>query len=235
MSINFKERSEESEVMDDFTIGGEIIHQTLREIATVNRWLGGNRITLNAIKHFLKKKNEKPLTILDIGCGGGEMLQLIAKLARRWNREVKLIGIDANPHVIAYARENSIDFPEIQFTTMDVLSPSFKELECDILLATLFIHHFTTQQLILLFKSFVQQTHQSIIINDLHRHWFAYHSIDWITRILSRSDMVRNDARLSVLRAFSKKELEAICHDAGVADFSIRWKWAFRWELIVHK
>jgi hypothetical protein len=44
---------------------------------------------------------------------------------------------------------------------------------------------------------------------------------------------VKNDAPLSVLRGFKKKELEEVLKKAGITDYSIHWKWAFRWLIIV--
>lgn len=45
--------------------------------------------------------------------------------------------------------------------------------------------------------------------------------------------MVKFDAPLSVLRAFTKNEWITILKEAGIKDYSLRWKWAFRWQLII--
>ena len=51
--------------------------------------------------------------------------------------------------------------------------------------------------------------------------------------------MVKNDAPLSVLRGFSKAELDTLMKKSFEDDqkpgYSINWKWAFRWLLIGHK
>ena len=78
-----------------------------------------------------------------------------------------------------------------------------------------------------------RQTRVSIILNDLHRHWLAYYSIAWLTRWFSRSYLVKHDAKLSVWRAFHRHELTRIIADAGFTDFRIRWRWAFRWEVVI--
>lgn len=70
-------------------------------------------------------------------------------------------------------------------------------------------------------------------MNDIHRHPLAYHSIKLLTDLFSQSAMVKFDAPLSVLRAFSKNELNDILQRAGITDFSLNWKWAFRWQLII--
>jgi hypothetical protein len=99
--------------------------------------------------------------------------------------------------------------------------------------ATLFFHHFTTKQLIDIFTLLKEQAKLGIVINDLHRHWLAYYSIKFLTKLFSKSSMVKYDAPLSVLRGFRKKELIEILQKAGVENYSLKWKWAFRWQLVI--
>jgi hypothetical protein len=114
-----------------------------------------------------------------------------------------------------------------------VLSKEFQEKKFDVVLATLFTHHFSNDLLSDLLKLLKLQTRIGIIINDIHRHWFAYHSIRLLTKLFSNSDMVKTDAPLSVLRGFTRSELESILKRAGIKTYSLRWSWAFRWRLIV--
>ena len=74
-----------------------------------------------------------------------------------------------------------------------------------------------------------QKSSTGFFINDLQRHPFAYYSIKWITKLFSRSYLVKNDAPLSVARGFTKKEWKKIFNSAGINNFSIKWKWAFRY------
>ena len=70
------------------------------------------------------------------------------------------------------------------------------------------------------------------VVNDLHRHWLAYHSISILTRFFSRSHLVRHDARLSVAKGFSKQELQSIFRIPDGKKVTIDWRWAFRWQMI---
>jgi hypothetical protein len=99
-------------------------------------------------------------------------------------------------------------------------------------LATLFFHHFSTDDLIRVLRQLAEQT-RFIVINDIHRHPFAYYSIKWLTRLFSKSAMVKFDAPLSVLRSFTKQEWLYILQQAGFTQYQIHWKWAFRWQLII--
>jgi SAM-dependent methyltransferase len=232
---NFSARSTEIEIMDDLLCTGEVVHQTLRELEFINKWLGGNAVTITALEQLLRDcPTNETITIVDLGCGGGEMLRIIHQWAAKKAIPVKLIGIDANPHIIAFARKNLHDLSEIEFFSLDIFSEEFKNLRFDIVLGTLFYHHFNDDQLITFFKNLRDQAKKGIIINDIHRHPIAYYSIKWLTTLFSRSSMVKFDAPLSVLRAFKKVEMARILKNAGIQDFRLQWKWAFRWRVIIN-
>jgi len=72
-------------------------------------------------------------------------------------------------------------------------------------------------------------------INDLHRHFLAYHSIRLLTRTFSKSRLVKNDAPISVTRGFSRADWQRILTDAGLNDYHLYWRWAFRWLLTYQK
>ena len=221
--------------MDDLHCEGEVVDQTLRELEVINKWLGGNHVTINGLQRLITDCKDRPdhLVIVDIGCGGGDMLKLVASWARRNKLEVDLVGVDANPNIIRYAEKNTFALPEIRYQTLDIFSAEFEALEYDVLLATLFTHHFEDGQLAQLLSQVQRQARLGVVINDLHRHWFAFYSIKMLTRLFSKSAMVRNDAAVSVLRAFLKKEWVDLMHKAGIENYRIRWMWAFRWQIII--
>lgn len=229
---DFSTRSDEVEVMDDLDCAGKVLEQTLRELEFINKWLGGNKITLSAIGQLVKLSPDKVITIADLGCGSGGMLRIIDSWGRRENLNLKLIGIDANPNIIDIAKSNLKDCPDIHLRTLNILSKEFQEQQYDIVIGTLFYHHFQDEQLTEFFKRLKQQVSLGYIINDIHRHWLAYYAIKILTQFFSKSSMVKYDAPLSVLRAFKKTELKKILQSSQNFDFTIRWKWAFRWQVI---
>jgi len=229
----FEKRSYEEELMDDLESGGEIIDQTLRELETINRLLGGNQVTINGLNKLLgNHPKAAPIVIADLGCGGGDIMILVAKWARKKGYSIELKGYDANPNIVEYAKQNCAQYPEISFYTEDIFSDDFKTNRYDVVICTLFTHHFKDEQLISIFNQFKTQAKIGVVINDLHRHWLAYHSIKLLTRLFSKSPMVQCDAPLSVRRAFRKDELQKIMNSAEISAFSLKWMWAFRWKLI---
>ena len=233
----FQKRSDEKEFLDDFQCEGDDLKQNLRELKFINKWLGGNDVTFSGLEQALKNNplDSSTIKIADLGCGGGDILALIAKWGRRKKVALSLTGIDANEFIINYAKQNTAAYPEIQYEKANVFSEEFSRMKFDIVNCTLFCHHLDDESLVKLFAQLKNQINIAIVINDLHRYWFAYYSINWLTKIFSRSYMVKNDAKLSVLRGFSRKELETVIRKSGFLNFSIRWKWAFRWEVLMYR
>ncbi|MCU0445163.1 MAG: methyltransferase domain-containing protein [Microscillaceae bacterium] len=230
----FEKRSNEAELMDDLNLANEALKKNLDELEIINYWLGGNQVVINALQKINSQlPDNQPISIIDLGSGGGDTLREVAQWARRSGRKVELIGLDANQFMIDYAQKKAQKYPEIQFQKQDIFAESFREQHYDIVICSLFCHHFGDDELIELFQNLKKQARIAFIINDLHRHWFAYYSIKWITWLFRGSYLVQNDAPLSVLRAFRKSELVDLLHKAGIKQFQIRWFWAFRWQVIV--
>ena len=121
-----------------------------------------------------------------------------------------LIGdIDANFAAIEYAKELSKDYSELSLKAIDIFSEDFKKQSYDIVLCTLFLHHFKSNELILFLKTTIQKVTIGIVVNDLHRHKVAYYLFKFIGFFV-KNKMIREDGLTSVLRAFKKKELDAI-------------------------
>ncbi|HSF53566.1 MAG TPA: methyltransferase domain-containing protein [Algoriphagus sp.] len=229
----FAQRSEEKELMDDLECSGEVLEQTLRELKTINRWLGGNNVTTEGLAKIMKRHPKDSYQIADIGCGGGDMIRVMDHWAKSKKLKVDFSGIDANPNIIELAKLRLYDLPNVRWQVQNVFAREFLHEKVDIITCTLFTHHFTDQELKNLMEAFRSKASLGIVINDLHRHWFAFHSIRILTKLFSKSPMVRNDASLSVLRSFRKADLERILRDAGINSFEIRWFWAFRWQVLI--
>jgi hypothetical protein len=76
---------------------------------------------------------------------------------------------------------------------------------------------------------------KAVIITDLHRHWLLYYSVIALTRILTKNGMARFDGPLSVRKGFKRSELTDLLQKAQIMNYKIRWKWIFRWQIIIYK
>ncbi len=232
MMRDFNHRSTAIEIMDDFELPNTQIDPVLRELQTINKLLGGFSVFYNAFK---KIKLQNGDTISDWGCGGGDSLQVLAKYFKNQNLTLNFIGIDATPAAVQFAKQTHKNFKNINFILADVLKADFKPAQFDVVISSLFTHHFDNESWVLLLQKMVYASKKAVVVNDLHRHWFAYYSIGWLTQLFSKSLMVKNDSKLSVLRSFKRKELINLLHEAGIYTFTIKWMWAFRWQIIIYK
>jgi 2-polyprenyl-3-methyl-5-hydroxy-6-metoxy-1,4-benzoquinol methylase len=218
--------------MDDFSLEGELFRDTLDKLETINRTLGGNVVTINGVKKLIQNQpKDKTITIIDLGCGHGDILRDIAKFGRKRGFNLKLIGIDANPDAIEYANELSEKYHELTFEAVDIFSSDFQKLDYDVALCTLFAHHFKDDELKGLLKTLVSKASLGVVVNDLHRHRLAYYLFKLIGLFI-KNRMVREDGLTSILRAFKRKDLEQLSAEIN-AKANIRWKWAFRYQWIL--
>jgi SAM-dependent methyltransferase len=221
---SFKQRSYEKEFLDRDDIPFDDIKRNMQELDFINRHLGGHDITLDGIRQFA---GNGVLHVMEIGCGGGDNLRAIQKWAGRKNQKMRLIGVDINPECIAYARSQEKN-KGIDFVESDYKELSF-DRKPDVIFSSLFCHHFAEEELSFMLHWLQSNSRRGFFINDLQRHPLAYYSIKLLTRLFSKSYLVKNDAPLSVLRGMSRGEWESVFAAAGISNFNCRWKWAFRW------
>lgn len=234
--IDTSKRTEETEIMDDFDLKGEELEKTLQDLDNINKWLGGNKITLDGVKKLLKgKSKDKLYVITDVGCGNGGILREIARWGRNAGYRFKLTGIDANPFAIKIAKDLSKDFNEVDFLSIDIFNQEFSSMKYDILLCTLTLHHFKDTQVLKLMELFTKQASLGVVINDLHRSSIAYRLFQAFCAVFINNEIARKDGLISILRGFKKGNLEAFAEKIGVKNQEIKWKWAFRYQWIIEK
>jgi 2-polyprenyl-3-methyl-5-hydroxy-6-metoxy-1,4-benzoquinol methylase len=213
---------------------GETLRTTLDQIALVNQLLGGNNITLEGVSMLMENVPPgKEVTIADIGCGNGDMLRTLAKTARKNGWRVKLIGIDANGYTANYAAVLSAQYPEITYYCIDILDDRFREMQYDIVLCTLTFHHFEDRQITKLMSVFRRNAAIGIVINDLHRSALAYRLFQVFSRLAGMGKMAKEDGLVSILRGFKRKEIEELSRKLNFNQYTLRWKWAFRYQWII--
>lgn len=225
-------RSYEKELLDRSDIPFNDIKRNMQELEVINAKLGGHAITLQGLKEILQEKKE-PFSICEIGCGGGDNLKVISYWCNERKISVKLAGIDINNDCIEYARENCSELKSVQFITSDYLLVDFSDTKPDIIFSSLFCHHLNDEQFVDMMLWCKRNSGWGFFINDLHRNPVAWYSIKFLSRLFSKSYLVKHDAPLSVQRGFKRKELTGFLQKAGIRNYRIQWKWAFRWLIVV--
>lgn len=236
MFLKTKHRTDDSEIMDDFQLEGDVLREALDKIAHINQLLGGNKLTLKGVAKLLKKvPDTNPITIADVGCGNGDMLRKLADFGFQNNLKLQLIGVDANKFTVNYAADLSKEYSNIAYRCEDIFNESFSEIKYDIVLCTLTLHHFKNDDIVKLLGLFYENSKLGFVVNDLHRNAVAYRLFQVLCFVFRLNKMSREDGLTSILRGFKKEELIAFSKKLGFKKYRIRWKWAFRYQWIVEK
>ncbi len=236
ITFSAKFRSKQAEIMDDLDFGGSEMSALLKDLAFVNRWLGGNSITWNGVKKLIRPGAS--LRVLDMGCGDGAQLRYLAVRADDYRTDMDFTGVDANGNILEEARAMSRDFGRIHYRKLDVFSEELDLSETDVVLCTLFLHHFSNERIIELLLKVMSQVKVGVVVNDLHRSPLAFGLYRIFSRIFLKTKTAKHDGLVSIARGFRRKEIQAMA-DAlskrSAINFKskIRWKWAFRYQWIL--
>lgn len=226
----FRQRSHKKELLDSENIPEADLFQNLKELHTINSLLGGYKISLSALSFLADKR--QTLSLVDIGCGGGDSLRAMHNWALKRGYNFNLYGVDLKKECIAYCNARHAG-TGIQFIEDDYRNFNQHVNSSGIIHACLFCHHLSNEEIRQLVQFCIQKK-WVLLINDLHRHFLAYYAIKWLTLFFSKSYLVKNDAPLSVLRGFKKSEWNEILKTSGAKNYTVKWRWAFRHEVIVY-
>ena len=230
-----KTRSLIPELMDDPTLDEDRLQAALKDVTLVNRYLGGQQITIDGINHFTSKFPQKTYTIVDLGCGDGAMLRKIAEYACKNKLDFQLLGLDLNAKSIALAKSKSVNYPEIQFLQKDILELNQDTFSCDIVTSTLTMHHFTDAEIETFLKQFLAISKLGVVINDLQRSRVAYVLFKAFSAVFMKTYIARHDGLISIKRAFTKNELLTFTQKLPLESYKLKWRWAFRYLWILEK
>lgn len=217
-------RSSETELMDESEISFEEFHDCLQGLEVINHLTLAYRPTLRWLRPWLAC--DEPLSILDAGSGGGDMLRQIARRIRHRDN-VQLIGVDLNPWSKRSA-ERLGGGSRIRYETANIFHFE-PEQPVDIVICSLFTHHLTDAQLVDFLRWIDGRARKGWFINDLHRHALPYHFIKFATRVFSRNRLIRNDAAVSVARSFTTADWRGLLDQAGIGERArVEWVFPFR-------
>ena len=230
--MNWRQRSYEKELLDRDDIPFADLLQNLKELDGVNTRLGGHATTLKGIQAFLNGGGRE-LTIAEIGCGGGDNLRVLSRYLNRQDVRHRLIGVDLKPECIRYAQEAQDAVASVSWICSDYRLVNWPEgQKPDVIFSSLFCHHFNDEEMVEQLQWLDANAVSGFFINDLHRHPMAFYAIRHLTRLFSKSYLVKNDAPLSVQRGFKKWEWLHLFRRAGLRLPQIQWRWAFRYLVI---
>ncbi len=223
-------RSQAPELMDNHSVDYETFRGCLVDLARVNAMTLAYRPTLAFLERLLRERRlppDRPLSVLDVGSGYGDMLRLIARWARRRGVPVALAGLDGNPWSARAAAEATPADLAVSWVTSDVFE---SRARADVVLSSLFTHHLGDRELARFLAWSEEAAGVGWFVNDLRRSRFSHDGFALASRLLRMHRFVRHDGPVSIARAFVEKDWRAALAAVGLAerDAEIRRWFPFR-------
>lgn len=222
-------RSEEREILDGEHHDPSELAANFRDIRRVNAFLGGRAIILRLLPRLLEDvPTGRPVTILDIATGSADIPLAVARWAERRGFEVEITASDYVEDVLALARQAVGDHPAIRIARHDARQLPLAADSFDIVLCSLSLHHFPADEAVMILQEMDRVGRYGFILNDLRRSRLGYVAAWIASRVTTRNCLTRNDAPLSVKRAFTPEELHQLLLQAGIDHATISQHLWFR-------
>lgn len=219
----------EAELMDDPALDASRHIRALGALRTVNLL---SRTTARIWAELLHRglAPGRPLRVLDVACGGGDVVVALGRRAAAAGLPLVVDGCDRSPVALEYARARAAEREvSASFLERDVLDgplPSGYDLFC----SSLFLHHLTEREAVRFLASMADAV-DAFFVQDLRRTLAGYALAMVTLHTLARSDVARVDGLRSVAGAFTLKEVSALVDEAGLRGAALRRCWPQRFAL----
>ena len=220
--------------MDDPTLNSNTHRHALASLRRIN-WLSRSDRTVwkEILRQARANSRERPLTILDIAAGGGDLAIRLASLAERDGISVTIDGCDISPTALSFATDQAAAAhrDNVRFFQCDALQQPFPQPKYDVVMCSLFLHHLNEADSILLLQRMKAAATQLILVDDLRRTRLGYW-LAWLgCRILTRCHVVHVDGPMSVEGAITSNEALNIAAKAGLSNTVLQHHWPQRFTI----
>lgn len=226
---SLSQRTEAAELLDLPTHDPAELAANLRDIQTVNRLAGGSAVVLKHLPGLIDHlPRDRPVEILDLATGSGDIPREIARWATRHGRGMRFTVTDLTPQILDVARGVLADVPGVAFTLCDARETPFPDRAFDVVLCSLSLHHFAPEDAVRVLGEMDRLSRAGFILNDIRRGALGYAAAWAASRLATRNRLTRHDMPLSVRRAYTPDELRALVQRAGIADTTVSTHPLFR-------
>jgi 2-polyprenyl-3-methyl-5-hydroxy-6-metoxy-1,4-benzoquinol methylase len=226
----FERRATALEKLDRQDFGQEEVRGTFRYPVPVNRWFGGIRPQLRFFqRESLGWERRCPQSILDVGCGAGDVAVALVRWGRQHGQRIRIRAIDSHPDIVDLARQRCREYPEISVHLQNVLET--RTVLYDYVHASQFLHHVEDAEVGNVLRHLLGMCRRAVVVNDLVRSPLHYGAA-WLLSLLA-SPVFRHDARLSIRKGFRLEELRRLLAEQRFADHRLEKHFFYRFLLIL--
>lgn len=235
MASSMRLRHQQPELMDDPALDRQLHRTALASLRRINWWSRVGPAVWQIVSRELGRPGaEFPITVLDVGSGGGDLALRLATLADRARVPIRISGCDVSPTAIAFACEQAANARKsnVTFHVCDVLNEPFPDRRYDVVLCSLFLHHFTPDLAVGLLRRMAGAAKQMVLVDDLRRSVLGFWLAWFGCRLLTRSRVVHIDGPRSVEGAYTAAEAQELARRAGLREVTVRRRWPERYLLV---
>lgn len=194
---------------------------SLRDLARVNRFLGGAALSARALESLAggAADRETPITLLDIGTGGADIPLALLRDWQRRGRRLRITGVDGREEVLDAARAVTPalrDDPHLSLAVADGRRLPYADGSFDIAHCSLLLHHLDEGNAVSLLREMGRIARRGVIVNDLARGRGSWLGAWLLAHVFTRNRYTRHDGPLSVRRAYSIQEARALLAVSGL-------------------
>ncbi len=225
------ERCRQPELMDDPQLDQRLHQQALNGLSRVNWVTRTHRLLWHPIEAYCQERHLTSVSVLDLGCGSGDLLVWLKTKAHSKGIDLKITGCDLSSIALEAARRRAEQQKlDAEFLQMDVLDGVLTD-DHDVVACSLFLHHLQDCDVVRLLKRMAESARHLVVAQDLLRCRWGY-LMCWVgTRLITRSPIVHVDGPLSVASAFTLAEIQQLAEQAGLTDCQISRHWPERYVL----
>ncbi|MFK8112333.1 MAG: methyltransferase domain-containing protein [Rubripirellula sp.] len=207
-------RDRQPELMDDPALDRDQHQLALAGLARLNAFSGVSRATYLHLRRYAKAIGNRPLRVIDVASGSGDVPISWVQKAKRDGFQIELTMIDFSQTAIDEQQrllgEASLTARSLRMDCLQSPLPT----GFDVATCSLFMHHLDDHQAFRLLQSMQASTQHAMLICDLERSRFNLELVRFASRLLSRSHVVHNDALLSVRAAYKRDEFKRLAEQA---------------------
>jgi 2-polyprenyl-3-methyl-5-hydroxy-6-metoxy-1,4-benzoquinol methylase len=224
-------RRRRPELMDQPHLGTAEHARALVGLRRINRVSRTDAILWRSIACLARTAAGRPIRVLDVASGGGDVPIALARRAMRARLDVQVEGCDMSEGAVRFAQHHATKLgAAVRFFSLDARADAIKGYY-DILTCSLFLHHLDDADAVALLRKMAEVTRRLLLVDDLVRGRAGYALAWWGCRLLSRSPIVHHDGPLSVASSFTPAEALELARRAGLERVRIALHWPRRFLL----
>jgi len=210
------------ELLDGPLDDPDALDGNLRDLRRINHWLGGVRLSSSALTALAQERAGRAragLRLIDVGTGAADIpVTLLHDADRRWPG-LTVRAVDSRAEVIAAANRVSPQLATLAGLSLAVSDPRRIEApdgSFDVAHCSLVLHHLEPEAAVVLLREMARVSRLGIVVNDLSRSRLGWLGAWLIGHLLTGNRYTRQDAPMSVRRAYRVPEVDDLLKAAGL-------------------